>query len=406
MLVRLAKVLLLCAAFEGLCIPTHANTTATTATTAPPQVVTTAPVLTAQTDLSIPPPTFDFPSAVPPARIALLLPLRSETLLQAANAVRAGFMAAYERAQDSASVDVIETGDTPPDILDGYTQAAAQHDIVVGPLSRSGVAALAQSGAVRRPTIALTQPDAPTEGELKMPPQMLVIGLSIEDEARQAANWAAADRKLAKAFVISTATAWQRRAANAFAAQWQQKGRDVQLIELAGGGGYLEAKGLSELKGRLQSDQPALMFVALDARQARQVRTAVGNELPMYGTSQLNPLALIDWDTAERTTDLDGARFIDLPWQLQADDPAVMGYPRMESGASEVRSADLERLYALGIDAYRIAHEIAANQTTFALDGVTGKLNVRFGQGAPVFTRTEERAVYQRGMVAPAASKR
>jgi outer membrane PBP1 activator LpoA protein len=401
MLVRLAKALL-CATFGGLCISAHANTTAS------PQAATaSAPVQTAQSDLSIPPPTFEFPTATPPARIALLLPSRSETLQQAANAVRAGFMAAYERSQDDATIDVIETGDAPPDILVGYRQATVQHDIVVGPLSRSGVTALALSGAVNRPTIALTQPEAPSEGELKIPAQMLVIGLSIEDEARQAANWAANDKKFNKAFVISSPIAWQRRAANAFAAQWQQRGREAQLIELPAGGGYLEAKGLSELKSRLQSDQPALMFVALDARQARQVRAAAGHEMPMYGTSQLNPLALPDWETAERTAELDGARFLDMPWQLQADNPAVMGYPRMELNGGEARSADLERLYALGIDAYRIARELAARQnnsdTNFEVDGVTGKLQVRFGKGAPIFKRVEEQAVYQRGAVAPAA---
>src|SRR5262249_31475452 len=158
--------------------------------------------------------------------------------------------------------------------------AAAQHDIVVGPLSRTGVTELARSGTVSKPTIALTQPEIPAGVELRMPQQMLVVGLSIEDEARQGANWAATDKKISKAFVISSATAWQRRAANAFTAQWQQKGRVAEIIELVSSNGYLEAKGLSELKARLQSDQPALLFLALDARQARQVRAVAGNEWP------------------------------------------------------------------------------------------------------------------------------
>jgi outer membrane PBP1 activator LpoA protein len=392
MLVRLAKVLLLCAMSGGLCIPAQANTTAPSYGAIPLQV---------QTDLAVPPPSFDIPSLSSPSRlaprIALLLPLRSSALLEAANAVRAGFIAAQEREQDDAIVDVIDTGDTPPDILDAYQQALVHHDIIVGPLSRSAVTALVQGNVVNRPTIALTQPEMPAEGELKMPPQLLAIGLSIEDEARQAANWAATDKKSAKAFVISTAATWQRRAANAFVAQWQQKGREAQAVELPASGGYLEARALMELKDRLQADTPALIFVALDARQAKQVRAAVGNQLPMYGTSQLNPLALPDWETAERTAELDGARFIDMPWQLPTDSPAVMGYARMGTSGGEVRSADLERLYALGIDAWRITHEIAENRTSFELDGVTGKLTVRFGEGVPAFFRTEEQAVYRRG---------
>jgi uncharacterized protein len=388
---RMAK-LLLGAVFGGLCLSVQANTTEAL-----------GGMQTAQNDLSIAPAPSPAADALP-TRIALLLPLGSGPLLPAANAVRAGFMEASGRAQDGATVDVIDSGDTPEDILNGYAQAAAQHDIVIGPLSRSGVTALAKANVVNRPTIALTQAEPPAGGELKMPAQMLSIGLSIEDEARQIADWALANRKATRAFVISTPAAWQRRAANAFVQQWQKNGREAQTIELAAGGGYLEAKGLAELKGRLQSDVPALVFTALDAQQARQVRAAIGRELAMYGTSQLNPLSLADWETAERTGNLDGVRFVDMPWQLQADNPAVMAYGRMESSGGETRSADIERLYALGIDAYRVAQSIAANRKTFELDGVTGKLSVHFGNGVPVFTRIEPRAIYLHG--APVVTER
>jgi outer membrane PBP1 activator LpoA protein len=90
---------------------------------------------------------------------------------------------------------------------------------------------------------------------------------------------------------------------------------------------------------------------------------------------------------------------LDIPWQLQADHPAVMVYPRLAGNADQKPSADLERLYALGIDAYRVAREIASKRTSFELDGVTGKLKVNFDTEAPVFQRTEQQAVYRRGSV-------
>ena len=43
--------------------------------------------------------------------IALLLPLRSESLGRAADALRAGFMAAYERDKAGLTVNLVETGD-------------------------------------------------------------------------------------------------------------------------------------------------------------------------------------------------------------------------------------------------------------------------------------------------------
>jgi outer membrane PBP1 activator LpoA protein len=404
---RLANVLLLGAALNGLCPSAQANTTMAeqlprgAGSAAVSSVPSNGGFLLAQTDLAVPPVPVMSDIAPPPpsVRIALLLPLRSEALSQAADAVRAGFEAAREREPDGIAVDVIETGDTAQEILSSYSGATDQHDIVVGPLSRTGVAALMESGTVNKPTIALTQPELAPDAEVELPRQMLVVGLSVEDEARQVAIWAGANKKISKAFVLSTAAAWQRRAAKAFAAQWQRQGKELEAIELNGTSGYLTAKGLSDLKKQVESDQPVLLFAALDAQQARQVRTAVGNHIPLYGTSQLNPFALGDWSAEERIVEMNGTRLLDIPWQLQQDHPAVMVYPRPVVSTEQKRSADLERLYALGIDAYRIAREIALKRTSFQLDGVTGKLTVRFGNAAPFFERTEQQAIYREGSV-------
>jgi outer membrane PBP1 activator LpoA protein len=337
-------------------------------------------------------------NAEPEVRIALLIPLQSEALAAPAEAVRAGFLAAHEREQDGIAVTVVETGDAPQDVLSAYVDAGGQHDIIVGPMSRSGVAAVAQSGEVRKPTIALTQPDT-TGGELKLPQQMLVIGLSIEDEARQVAAWAGAGKRAGRALVVSSNIAWQRRAADAFAAQWQKQGRELEAIELPAFSGYLAARDIEQLKTQLEFDKPDLIFAALDERQAKQLRAAIGNQIPLYGTSQLNPVALSDGAIAARTTDMNGTRLLDIPWQLQSDHPAVMTYPRPVPAADQHISADIERLYALGIDAYRIAREIALKHNDFELDGVTGKLKVRFDAQAPLFERTQQQAVYRDGSV-------
>jgi outer membrane PBP1 activator LpoA protein len=336
--------------------------------------------------------------AEPAVRLALLVPLRSDALGVAADAVRAGFLAAHEREPEGMSVTVVETGDAAQDVLSAYIDAASQHDIVIGPMTRSSVTAVAQSGDVRKPTIALTQPDL-AAADLKLPQQLLVIGLSIEDEARQVAKWAGANKNAGKAVIISSNIVWQRRAANAFAEQWQKQGKELESIELPAFSGYLAARDLAQLKTQFELDKPGLIFAALDERQARQLRASIGNEIPLYGTSQLNPVALADWGTSQRATDMNGIRLLDIPWQLQTDHPAVMVYPRLVVSADQRRSADIERLYALGIDAYRVAREIALKRTSFELDGVTGKLRVRFDSSTPSFERTEQQAVYRDGSV-------
>ena len=327
-------------------------------------------------------------------RIALLLPLRSEALGPAAEALKAGFMAGYERDHDNFTVDVVETGDVAQDVLASYAAAEEQHDIVVGPLARSAVTAVAGSALVNKPTIALNSPEG--RADQPLPPAMLVMGLSIEEEARQTAQWAAAEQPHAGALIVSGGTPWQHRIAAAYAAQWQRLGLPVRSVELGALNGELGAADLAQLNASLQNQPADVVFAALGAGEARQLRIALGSVLPMYGTSALNP-------GGDPVSQLDGVRLVDLPWQLQRDHPAVMVYPRpLPDQPRKPGAADMERLYALGIDAFRVAREIGRSRAgQFNVDGVTGKLNVSFGQGPSSFERIEQAAVYQNGVAQP-----
>ncbi|GAB3541237.1 hypothetical protein GCM10027343_11320 [Noviherbaspirillum agri] len=389
------KAFALCSVLGGLCLPVHANTT-------PGEPAATP--LPAQAPVAVPS-AVDLSSTERLVRVALLLPLRSDILRSAAEAVRAGFQAAHEREKEGIAISIVETGDSAQDTLAGYRAASAQHDIVVGPLSRTGATAVVQGGAVNRPTIALAAPDVAANGDAaqRPPQQMLVVGLSIEEEARQIAEWAGRENIAGKAFALFTKSPWQRRAAKAFEYYWQQQGREVEMVELVSMDGFLNGRALMQLKKDIEPGTPPVLFLALDARQARQVRAIMGNDAQMYGTSQLNPFALSERPPEELTVEMDGTRLLDIPWQLQADHPAVMVYPRLVVDADQSRSADMERLYALGIDAYRVAREIAANHTNFELDGVTGKLSVQFDKDHAHFERTAQPAVYREGSVVPAS---
>ena len=63
-----------------------------------------------------------------------------------------------------------------------------------------------------------------------------------------------------------------------------------------------------------------------------------------------------------------------MPWLLQPDHPAVMIYPR----ANPPLPADRERLYALGIDSFRLIQLMLAHQINNALplDGVSGQIQL------------------------------
>ena len=380
-----------CGVPGGLCAPTAP------VTSAPPVEPSYTPppprdsgVRTSPVEL---PPRADGTSAAPlgagpGARIALLLPLESQALAQPAEALRAGFMAAWERDRAGVTVNVVPTGDSTQATLDAYARAAEQNDIVVGPLARSAVAALASSGSVRKPTIALNHPQ--TGGPL--PRQMLVIGLSLEDEARQVADWAAAEQPGGRALIVTGPAAWQQRLSGAFAARWSQLGNTHALAELPIADGYVDGNALADLRARLQTDPPQLVYAALDAVQLRQVRSALGPSLPTSGTASVNP----GRDPGVSAPELAGVRILDLPWAVQPDHPSVSVYPRWTGN----EGVDTQRLYALGIDAFRIARELALRPgSVFEVDGVTGRLKIDMGGSAPVFRRIESGVVYRDGGV-------
>ena len=72
--------------------------------------------------------------------------------------------------------------------------------------------------------------------------------------------------------------------------------------------------------------------------------------------------------------DLNDVHFMDMPWLLQPDHPAVMIYPR----ANPPLEPDMERLYALGIDAFRLLQIMTNNsyRISLPLDGVTGRIRL------------------------------
>jgi outer membrane PBP1 activator LpoA protein len=333
-----------------------------------------------------------------PVRIALLLPMRSGTLAAAAESLRAGFMAGMERDGTGFRIEVVATGDAPRDVLDAYMRAAATSDIVVGPLARSAVAALADSDAVTRPTVALSVP----EGRATVPRLMLVAGLSIEDEAKQVAEWAAREHPQGRALILTGNAAWAQRAAGAFETRWNELGHTNQRFAVPSGEAGKAA--IAELKQKLEIDPPDLLFAALDSTSLRAVRagtTTMTTAIPCYGGGSANPGRA----TEPGASPLDGVRILDLPWIVLPDHPAVMVYPRQPDTEQPL---DMDRLYALGIDAFRVARELALRAgAPFGMDGVTGRLDAVANPGGRLELRRQEAAVVLRnGAFEPVASER
>jgi outer membrane PBP1 activator LpoA protein len=308
--------------------------------------------------------------------IGLLLPLNAPDYAPAAEAVRLGCQAALAFAESRQSLQVVRTDANPENILAEY-EATVQRGaaVMVGPLTRPGVTALATAGRISVVTLALNAAD----GDVPLPPRLYTFGLSVEPEARLVARVAFA-RGLRDAVVVQASTFLARRVSRAFADEWFGLGGRIGDVREFG-----PQTNLVELRQQFADSQAQMAFLSADADQARLVRPYLNNQIPIFATSQVN-----DGKTGPLVnSDLNGIRFVDMPWIVQPDHAAVMVYPRLEGFSSE-----LQRFYALGIDSCRIAADLLAGQQRINLDGVTGRISLRSGN---VLQREPVQAVFRDG---------
>jgi outer membrane PBP1 activator LpoA protein len=294
------------------------------------------------------------------AHIGLLVPASSSAFANAAEAVKRGFLAAAKiQGSEPLPIRVYDVGDDSQNVLSAYRRAlAAGARLVVGPLTRGAVTTLASSGRVAVPTLALNVLD----GAYPLPPNLYVLSLHVEAEARQVARLAIKEGRL-NAFTITGETPVLRRIRAAFVEEFSSRGGHIiSDYEYTS-----DAARLARIRQTPMLATADMVFLALDYPRARAVRPYLGT-MALYATSQVNP------GTANPLAGLDLAsvRFLDMPWLLQPDHPAVMVYPRAEFHDA----LDLQRLYALGIDAYRVGAALLKGQGNLPLDGVTGHLRL------------------------------
>lgn len=365
--------------------------------------------------------------ASPPAQIleraeqvALLLPLSggNRSVQQAAESVRDGFLAMH--AADSRStkpkVHVMDIGADPERASEFWAQAAREGaDLIVGPLGLEAVNALVRRVSLDTPTILLTHTSESVRGNVK---QVFQFGLPPEQEAEQAAEraWLDGHRRAAVLFPDSN---WGRRMASAFTSRWQRLGGGVVGSQAFAPSGTEYSRPVRELLNITQSEQNRanlektlgmrlyfspraredidVIFLAADAARARLIKPQLNYHraarVPVYATSQ------VFTGRGERASDadLDGIVFGDMPWMLVADGD-MGGLRARVQGSWPFAHTPLDRLYALGMDAYLLIGELnrLGLDPAATMSGATSVLRVdengraqrsltwaRFSGGAP-----------------------
>lgn len=327
------------------------------------------------------------PLAVPagPRPIALILPLtgRQQALGQA---VRDGFIAAHLAAGSPAGVSVVVL-DEVQGAANAYQDAlAAGAGVVVGPLLKESVQALALYGP-EVPVLALNYlPD----GSLA-PPGFFQFGLAPEHETREVALRALALGQR-RALALVPANAWGRRLLEAFSREFEAGGGVVVATSYyePGTADYsqpirtvLGAAGIrppdpdakpGEDPGLSTGLPPAadLLFLAANSGTARQIRPQLvffgAGRLPVYSTSAV-------YEDGRPDSDLNGILFPDTPWTVAPDAQArsIRQSLRQDGPAGAL---GVSRLYALGYDAYALAPRVREGRVgTLGLGGATGQLS-------------------------------
>src|SRR5262249_32095729 len=127
-----------------------------------------------------------------------------------------------------------------------------------------------------------------------------------------------------------------------------------------------DAASLDKLRQAANLGVADMVFLALDYSAAMIARPYLGGIRAIYATSQVNV-----GNSLLGARELDQVRFVDLPWLLQPQHAPVMIYPH-----PGFASIDLDRLYALGIDAFRVCLELLRQNRNVELDGVTGRIRI------------------------------
>ena len=306
---------------------------------------------------------------IEPKHIALMLPF-SGRLEKVAEAIQNGFLYAYyEDSGQLAELEIINASNDPAEFSLQYEQAIQNGaDFVVGPIDKDLVNMLQQRQTLEVPTLTLNYGN-----QLDEPRQNLYqFGLLPEDEAVQIADFALAQGRH-HALVLVPDTEWGYRLQRAFSKRFESLGGHVvgsniypakkndysaaitNLLNLTTSNhrkSILQQTIKEQVRFEARRRQDVDMnFIAANSRQARLIKPQLkfhhAQDLPVYATSHISTSN----SKPEDDRDLNEILFVDIPWML--DNRNNADYRQINAYWPD-DSQRFSRLFALGIDAYRM----------------------------------------------------
>ncbi|WEN16142.1 penicillin-binding protein activator [Rhodanobacter sp. AS-Z3] len=308
-----------------------------------------------------------------PSQIALLLPMDGN-FSAASTAIREGFFAAYlDAGRNHAprpSVRVYDSKGTADGAIKAYQQAVSEGArLVIGPLTRTEVAAVFSQTQLPVPLLALNHPD-----DKQLPTgEASEFGLLPETEGAQAADHMI-ERGVRKAYAFVSNDDFAQRALGAFKAELAARGGELlgtvtlppgvtSYADIIAGlklpTGPVASASTEPAASASSSSAPVAItpisdsgiFISMRPQQARlllpQLHIAQIN-LPVFATSHVYE----GNDDVAANRDLDGVEFCDAPWLFDAQP----GLPNRNDIAARLPAArgGAARLFAFGMDAWNL----------------------------------------------------
>ncbi|MFT5505025.1 MAG: outer membrane PBP1 activator LpoA protein [Gammaproteobacteria bacterium] len=328
-----------------------------------------------------------------PTRIALMLPF-SGRLQKVSEAIQNGFMYGfYQDLSREAELEIIDASSDPVKFNLQYEQAIQNGaDFIVGPIDKALINMLQDRNGLAVPTLTLNYADDENISGLNL----YQFGLRPEDEAEQIADYALTQGRY-HAVALVPDTDWGLRLLQAFKQRFEKLGGHVvgnetypsrkndysnsikRLLHLVSSN---QRKSILQkvLKEPVEFDSRRrqdidMIFIAANARQARLIKPQLkfhqAHNVPVYATSHISSSA----GTADSDRDLNDILYVDIPWML---DQKISSDAVSISTLWPTQSKSFSRLFALGIDAYKIIPALRRLMINPAesLDANTGKLTV------------------------------
>ena len=365
-------------------------------------------------------------TAASKTKIAVLMPNADNPLNVFAQAIVKGIRA--ENKQLSTPHEIIllprKIGQSTLSHLQDASLMGAS--VAIGPITRDDVNEISELPFLPLPVVSLNLP----EDDVKSPELLMNFSLSLEEEAKQVAYMAiqslAKENKDSLNIVLfEGASPINQRVANTFEQALAEESISITRIPITKelltlpklyevknfssltlgtkslpdtAEGYENAKqyneNLTQSFSKLGSSSYSAVFLVTDARTAALIKPRLPRDTRVWGTSMINPGNPEQSVIASLAFDLQNTGFVDAPLILRYNNQDF----KASFGETPPNSLIARRLFAFGVDAYRLARLWMRWQPEITMAGTTGSLSFKKSVSANV-SRIAQPAVFYHGQI-------